>query len=190
VSPSEEPQTNSPAVSKRTSSWVPSGCLALLAVMILAILAPVFRSARVAAKRSTNLLHLKALDQACLMYDNDFGDRYPRSDRWMNSIAVYIPDRDSFQNPMGNDGEFGYAMNSDLSAKLDGEVEDPAATILLYESRRSDRNLSRPAILIPGDVPPGREGASIGVGFADGHSKFLTPAGLVETVRPKAQSKR
>lgn len=153
-----------------------------MGLILAAILAPIFASAKWAARHTVNLSNLKAIGNACLVYAEDFGDRFPKTERWMDSIDPYSIKLDYYRSPMRTDGAYGYAMNSDLSAELLRDVEAPATTILFYETRRGGRNCSRPAIQIPADVPLGREGASIGVAFSDGHAKYLTPSILAEAV--------
>src|SRR5579871_3991518 len=116
--------------------WACTFCavLPLIGVILLGIFAvPALRSLRQAAReRRTSGLCMENVRQTCMavqMYVQDYDDRYPLRDNWMDSNLPYDKDQKLYQcptvrakNPTAN----GYAYNSKLSGKKGKDITAPS----------------------------------------------------------------
>lgn len=118
------------------------GCALLLVSVAISIFFPVVASSRAAARMATNKQNLKDLSLAMILNGEKNEDHLPPAESWMNAIGPFVKNPESFQSPFRNNGEYGYAMNADLSSALIGSLPNPQGTILIYPTKRSGRNLS------------------------------------------------
>jgi hypothetical protein len=166
-------------IGQRIRRLIPIMVLGLFLSFTVAVLAPIFMSARFAARQTSNMRNLKSLADGCLQYSTDFGDRLPRADRWMDSIDRYLQKGElTYRNPYRDDGDYGYAMNADLSAVVYDSVPNPLGTILVYESRGIGRNHSAPGAKIPEDAFIHADATGSYVVFVDGTTHFLDKKAL------------
>lgn len=124
-----------------------------------------------AAPASVCLSNLKQISLGSIMYANDFDDRFPHRDRWMDETKDYVKVEDIFhepvlQKPKADKRIYGYAFNGALSqAKAPG---DPATVPLNYDSVNLIRNASDLVTSLPA---AGRHGGKNNIVYADGHAK-------------------
>jgi prepilin-type processing-associated H-X9-DG protein len=142
------------------------GCLAALVLIGTPVSCELIHdlaSARVKSRQSQCRNNLKALSEALLRYAADHKHHLPDAVQWREAIRPYLKPGQVFTCPNAKMGD-GYAMEQRLSnADLD-VLENPAETILLYET---DAPQQRPR-------PPlteTRHGAP-NIAFADGHVKY------------------
>lgn len=121
----------------------------------------------------TTTKNLKAMHTAFTQF-HDSEERYPDATKWMDEVKNYIKTGDlteeeaakKLMNPRFGTkaGQYGFAMNSELSKKYKGDIKDPK-TILVYETSDLKRNASgKPGklsqtdagigITISGDIVP------------------------------------
>ncbi len=98
------------------------------------------------ASREANL---KALYTAMMLY-HDSEERFPEGAGWMDAIEARLNTNDlkkgeaakKLRRPGLADG-YGYGLNQAASGKYKDDVPGkPAETALIYESKRTDRNVS------------------------------------------------
>lgn len=117
------------------------------------------------AYSATSEENLKAIYQAMEIYHESEG-QYPDADAWMDAIQNRIKTNDLKRGEeqkklirpdlLGQDGKFGYAMNSAASGKYKDDIPDPSTTPLIYESKETGKNAN-------GDPKENREGLAIAV---------------------------
>ena len=160
---------------KAKKRWLLSlGCLACFLSCCCAILWPVFPAARLQPKKAAALSNVKQLDLAALMYSNDADDRYPSAGIWMDLILPYVKDKGIFHAPGLPDPDvFGVAFRRSLSRVKTDDVEQPATTVVVFDSTDTRWNANGELNLLP---QPGRYGDHNVVSFVDGTVKVI-PAG-------------
>lgn len=114
------------------------------------------------------LSNVKQQALAVIIYEDDFDDRYPRGDRWMDVTKEYLKAEDMRHCPLVPKGACGYAFNSSLS--LTKTPKDVEKVVLIYDSTTSRRNASDRFSSLP---RPGRHEGKDNIAFADGHAKAL-----------------
>lgn len=118
----------------------------------------------------TSMENLKALHAAMMLYHESEG-QFPKAEGWMDAIedrlvTATLPREEAVKklvNPVlpEAEGVYGYAMNSAASGKFVDDIEDPAATPLIFDSRDTGRNAhGRPEDLLP---QPPRPGGNLGI---------------------------
>lgn len=157
---------------KNNNSGLMIGLVAMLTFCVIpflaAVLIPTFRSARVAAQRSTELTHAKQLAAAALLYADDHDDRFPpafSSNKDLHfALGEYVVDPAAFvaTNPAG--GEF--RGNSAVAGRRLEEISEPASVPLIYDSKRW-RGVNR-----------------ITVGFVDGHARDIPVDQFLKAINP------
>jgi hypothetical protein len=121
---------------------------------------------------ATSMENLKALFQATLLY-YEANEAMPGADYWMDDLSLYIKTADlkkgeavkKFINPRVTPGEgvFGYAFNEPLSGAWRENIEDPAATTLIFESEDTKWNANGdPKTLQPDpELPDGNQAVTV-----------------------------
>ncbi|MFQ3669409.1 MAG: hypothetical protein SNJ61_11045 [Fimbriimonadaceae bacterium] len=118
----------------------------------------------------TSMENLKALHAAMMLYHESEG-QFPDAAGWMDAIedrlvTATLPREEAVKklvNPVlpEAEGVYGYAMNSAASGKFVDDIEDPADTPLIFDSRSTGRNAhGRPEDLLP---DPPRPGGNLGI---------------------------
>jgi prepilin-type processing-associated H-X9-DG protein len=127
------------------------------------------------AARKQCLDHMKFLALGMLMYVRDYDELFPPADRWCDVTLPYLKDGKTYHCP-ADTAEFSYAMNHKLSRLRLSHLEDPAGTVLLYESATGRKNEcdqhGRPGDSVP--KPPRHGGGNV-FAFVDGHAKWYRP---------------
>ena len=157
-------------------------CAGLLLFLVLVVL-PLGSKGNLGhvALRNVCLRNVKVMGLGCLMYSEDYDNRFPLTARWMDDLQGYVKSEatlhcPSFSHPLGNSKEalakvpYGYAMNRFLSGSNAVKLAEPHEKPLIYESIELGRDVS--GFLT--DVPnPGRHGGSNEFAFADGHARSM-----------------
>lgn len=154
------------------------GCGVLVIAIMAAILFPVFAQAREKARQASCLSNMKQMSLGLLMYQQDYDERMPPAQSWMNVSVPYIKDEQVFHCPSvstQNKQNYGYGFNSQLSQmtteKLTKRNVNFATMPMLYESSRLGRNEHD---ALKSVVNPPRHGSNRGNNFSylDGHAKY------------------
>lgn len=153
------------------------GCLGLLVGFILALWWFVGPALTVASgyiepqtKRQwqgTSMENLKAIHTALSLYQESEG-ALPPADRWMDAIATRLKTADltteeaekKLRSPSvarDNPLAFGYAFMAELEGKYMADIENPAQTPLVFDSRDLTRNAHGDPVQLKPD-PPRPEG--------------------------------
>lgn len=139
--------------------------------ILAAIIFPVFARARATAQQSSCLVNVKQLGNAMSMYTNDWNDQLPPAENWNKALTPYAGNTAIFICPSAKSkDEPSYAMNGQLSGLFDAQLEDPAYTVMIFDSIPG-RNRSGGSELLPS--PPRHLGENNTIGFADGHAKAV-----------------
>lgn len=114
---------------------------------------------------ATSEQNLKAIYQAMMLYHESEG-QFPEANGWMDAIDNRISSNDLKKGEekkklirpdlIGQEGNYGYAMNPVASAKYKDDVKDPSTTPLIFESKETVRNAN-------GDPEKSRDGLAISV---------------------------
>lgn len=129
--------------------------------------------------------NLKQIALGGLMYAEDYDDKLPNRDLWMDQLQPYLSSRtmpdgedkfEIFRCPeLKKDGEtnrsiYGYAMNARLSDKKLGSFNDPVTTPAYYDSSNLAKNASDLVTSRP-SPPRHRDGTKNVTAYIDGHSR-------------------
>lgn len=151
---------------KGSKRWVPWFWFVAAVVFLLWIILPAFRSARVAAIRTSDISALKSIASALLVYVADQNDRCPPARDWGNSLNAYLKKPITLYKSVSPNVCFAY--NGALSAEKPSEFEDPSSTVAFFLA-----NLKGPtAVGGKSDLATVDYGTHI-VAFLDGGAKHL-----------------
>ena len=136
---------------------------------------------------ATTMENLKALYQAVALYNESEG-MLPEASGWMDAAKTYVRTNDlkkgeemkKFINPRfpAGEGVFGYAFNIELSMAYLDEIEDPAQTPMIFESKDTRWNaFGHPADLQPDPELEDGNQAVTADGTAVALKKLLQPNG-------------
>ena len=79
---------------------IPCGCMALSVPILAAILFPVFAQAHEKARATSCMSNLKQQSLGVLMYVEDFDEKFPSAEKWMDKMGPkYIKDDSVFHCP-------------------------------------------------------------------------------------------
>jgi prepilin-type processing-associated H-X9-DG protein len=148
--------------------------IAIICMLLIFIFgSPVFNKAKDTPRATICMNNVKKINMGVIMYSNDNNDTLPASEKWVEAISTYVPDKKVLRCPTAsihrNSGSTCYAMNSKLN-KIDiKNIKSPVDTAMIFES-------------IPGNDPnggkellpfPGRHYGENNIGFADGHVEAM-----------------
>lgn len=96
---------------------------------------------------ATSAQNLAEMSKALSLYIESEG-AYPPKEEWMDRLLLFMRADDmakeeqlkKFMAPDSTNGEFGYAFYGELSGKWAWEIENPAATPVIYDSSKQERN--------------------------------------------------
>lgn len=120
------------------------GLCVLCLPITAAILFPVFSQAKLAAKRTVALSHMKQLGLAGLMYTNDYDDHFPPTmDSALDAKPYLYPyaskdEPDAIFVSVNPDGG-SILGNGQLAGRSDVQVKEPANTVMFYDEKPWDR---------------------------------------------------
>jgi prepilin-type processing-associated H-X9-DG protein len=143
--------------------------------ILAAILFPVFAKAREKARQASCAANLKQISIQMLGYSQDYDDKFPPADHWMDSLEPYRSDSGEtvYHCPAirGQSTEtYGYAYNRNVATKPTNKIADPRIKMLAYDSSTLTRSASDPGTSRPEE---GRHSNGNNVAFADGHVKWF-----------------
>lgn len=142
----------------------------------------VFTDARDKARAISCMSNMKMMGLAILEYEQDHDENMPDADKWMDEIKPYIdgPDEqnhtDSY-NDMSHvmrcpsdstDHAYSYSYNRQLSHVSLAQLQDPADTVMVFESSQHHRNQSDYGSSL--QIPSRHRGGDNYL-FADGHAR-------------------
>ena len=125
-----------------SSSIKTLGCLTALLIVLVAILQPVFWSAREKARQSSCINNVKQIDLALLMYAQDWNETFPPAAKWTALSEKYVPKNDS-SNPWhcpGTSSPYSYALNKPVGGLAMTDADALANTIALFEMEADNKN--------------------------------------------------
>ena len=138
-----------------------------------------FAAAREHARGLASLSNLRQIGLALIMHAQANDDRLPDADDWVDALLPQWSDvKDKgfhaealFRDPTAPEGEpWNYAFNRALSGVRLGDIKDPVATVLVFESTAGVKNAADTGQSLP---RPGRHSGGDYFVFADGHAKWL-----------------
>ena len=138
---SEPPVLTTPPVPPAPKSGMPVWVWIVVPVVmccpiLAAVLFPVFSQARLAAKRTQSLAHIKQIGLASAMYAAENDDRFPKAEAW-EEVLRDSTDEDIFKDPQADaNSGLGFAMNSAASLAKIEWVDDPQNTVLFFSSSK------------------------------------------------------
>ncbi len=137
----------------------------------------VFAKADQNIKRTQSLNNLKQLGLGMIQYEQDNDEKAPNAAHWVDEIMPYVRSAAPFHDPSAPATQpYNYAYNRTLSQQTLAAMEDPAHTVMLFESTKVVKNASDTGQSVP---VPGRHqgGADYKSGtdylFADGHAQWF-----------------
>ncbi len=139
---------------------------------IWSLLGPMITGARGKAQQAACMSNLKQLGLAFMMYLEDHDGWLPDGN-WVEVTYPYIKNRQVYTCPSRPDQPVGYALNEALLAQRVLDIENPAQTVLAFETLEPGEAPVGGAELVP---PDGIHEGSINVLFADGHVQTVTAA--------------
>lgn len=128
--------------------------------------APEVMAGRAATLKDTSQSNLKQLALGIMQYAQDHDEKMPDADSWVTEIMPYVQSGAVFQDPAVLGGKWGYAYNRNLSGVSLADVDDPAATVLLFESATGKKNAADAGKSLPA---VGRHDGGTNYAFVDGH---------------------
>ncbi len=130
-----------------------------------------FARARQQAQQVTSLSNERQIGLGIIQYVQDHDEKLPDADRWVDEIMPYIKNEAVFHDPSAPTGEkWSYAYNRNLSGVSLAQLDDPATTVMVFESTTGTKNASDMGESVP---VPGRHPGGTDYLFADGHAKLL-----------------
>jgi hypothetical protein len=131
---------------------------------------PVFACACGGGSKSTICMsNLKQSGLAVAMYANDYDERYPKAEVWIDRLMPYSKSDRIYQDVEGiKVGTYGYAFRKTASSINQDNIPNQAAFIILFDSSLTGRNATSELWSLP---HPGRHKGGDTVCFADFHAK-------------------
>ena len=122
----------------------------------------VFSLAKKAAKRTVDLMKVKQVALATILYAADHKDRLPTAKGFKAAIYPYVRDADVFTAPDAPKGTVSYFLDPRLSGMRTTDIARPWETAMILEGTPA-----KTAFPWAGKTP---------VGYVDGHTKMLDGA--------------
>ena len=116
-------------------------------VLLAAALYSTFSQARSKARATICLANERTLKSGFGQYMQDYDQRLPFKQKWMDDVMPYIKEEYVFHCPDVAHGDsssdkYGYAFNALLSAKPYAEISNSNSMVLIFESTNLERNAS------------------------------------------------
>lgn len=140
-------------------------------VVLAAVLWPVHAGGG-PAPRSACYSNLKQLAVGHIIYADDYDERFPDRDVWMDALEPYTKNKDILICPVIKELKdphlYGYCFNAVLSsAKI---PPNPEKVELVFDSINQARSASGTLESVP---QPGRHKSMNNIAYADGHAKAV-----------------
>jgi len=155
-----------------TGTIVSAVCL-LMIPLTLGMLVPALGRASHKASAVHCMNNIKQLNLGVIMYASDNKDSFPIGTTWCDALAPYLRNSSKlFICPQGAPNQrCHYALNSRLIGVSLQDIQQPALTVLVFETD-GGWNLSGGRELLPAK---GRHNGAYAFGFADGHVEIVRP---------------
>jgi len=131
--------------------------------------APEVMLARNQALQEASQSNLKQLSLGIIQYTQDHDEKMPDADKWVSEIMPYVKSEAVFRDPAAPGLKWGYAFNRTLSGVSLADLDEPAQTVLLFESTDGKKNAADAGASLPS---PGRHNGGTDYALADGHVKW------------------
>ncbi len=130
-----------------------------------------FASAREKAHQSICLSNVKQIGLGALQYCADWDETFPTSSQWAALSDRYVvkPDGSNVWHCRDSASPFSYASNQAIGGQTMTAMDEPAATIYLFESDASIWNVTGGKANLP---PTARHSGGNTYGLMDGHAKL------------------
>jgi len=123
---------------------------------------PTLMGHRSNAQQASSASNLKQISLGIIQYVQD--------NNWVDEVMPYIKSEAVFADPAAPGLKWAYAFNRALSGVSLADLDDPSATVMLFESTDGKKNASDAG----GSVPkPGRHTGGTDYAMADGHVKWI-----------------
>ena len=130
-----------------------------------------FPDGPVFSQRVASQLNLKQIALGIIQYTKDHDEKLPDADKWADEIMPYIKSVAVFHDPSAPDSQkWSYAYNSTLSHQPLSKLDNPAGTVMLFESTAGTKNASDAGQSVP---HPGRHIGATDYAFVDGHAEWF-----------------
>lgn len=106
------------------------------------------------------------LDQALLLYVNDWDDGICLGGKWMDELAPYDKTPSDYHSPALGSKGYGYALNTQVAGSFYTEFADPSTTVTIFDSTDSSLNATEGVSTMPS---PPRYGRKNTIAYLDGH---------------------
>jgi len=126
------------------------------------------------ARQASSQSNLKQISLGIIQYVQDNDQKMPDADKWVDEVMPYIKSEAVFTDPSAPGLKWAYALNRALSGVSLADLEDPAGTVMLFESADGKKNASGTGGTVP---KPGRHNGGTDYAFADGHVKWIGDGG-------------
>ena len=178
--------------SKVERDWIRIGNIALQVfvgvcsfLIVLAVSFPILASMFMPRRgnRYLSLSNIKQCGLAALIYANDFDDRFPRADRWVDETFHYVRKESIYDDPdLKQPGSSGYGFRDRASSVDTKTITDPNKFIILFTTVLKGRNAHGDLDSMPN---PGRGANQYNcVGFSDGHAKRVLCTVSAPSIKP------
>jgi hypothetical protein len=156
-------------MSSKSITWVVGS---LFLGFVVAVLAPVFASAKAASIKSSCFSSMRDMGRAMNSYQADFDDRLMNASKWGDQVGPYVPNPNVMAcSCMKLSGvNFSYAMEFSLSEVSGSELPHPERQGVLFDSKVMVPNASGGMSLLPN---PPRHHRANHVAYADGHARYI-----------------
>ena len=123
------------------------------------------------AQQAASQLNLEQISAGIILYANAHDEVMPDAEKWVDEIMPYVKNKEIFRDYSAPSGEeWSYAYNRTLSHQPLAALEDPAHTVMLYESTSGTKNASDTGQSVP---HPGRHLGGTDYVTADGHAQWF-----------------
>jgi len=150
----------------------------VLGLLLFLLSIPIMRRNKVASANASCQSNLKQLALGCLMYVQDYDERFPPDADWATLIDPYIMNRQLHICPAATN-EKGYVRNPRLSDANLATVQYPAQTFLWWDA----------GVPVPGTTPSvgatsPRHSGQDNFAYVDGHVRANNPSALAGHLDP------
>jgi hypothetical protein len=146
---------------------------ALLMLLVIGFLCKVGLDASKTYASAVCYANLGQVGLGLLMYADDYDDRLPPADSWLDATLPYTKNIKAYKCPADlSAARCSYALNTNLSGKVLKEIKHPERVVLLYDTDKPGLNPSGGKEYFPAK---GRHRGQIRLVFVDGHVDSYNP---------------